>query len=214
MHSDKPFLIGITGGSASGKTLFLNKLFEHFKPEDMCLISQDNYYRPREQQPADEKGVLNFDTPNSIDFEQFSHDIALLHSGKTITRQEYVFNNPEKIPAMLVFEPRPIIIVEGIFVFYFPEISNQLDLKVFIDAQEHIKFKRRIIRDQLERGYGLDDVLYRYEHHVAPTFEKYIKPFMYEADIIIPNNRHFENGLQVLIGYIKSLGIIPAQHIQ
>jgi len=94
--------------------------------------------------------------------------------------------------------------VEGIFVFFIEEIREQLDLRLFIDAQEHIKLKRRIKRDETERGYGLNDVLYRYEYHVAPTFEKFIKPFMYEADFIIPNNRDFSVALGVIVDFLKT----------
>ena len=97
-------------------------------------------------------------------------------------------------PKELVFRPAPIVVVEGIFVFHFEEIAKLLDLKVYIDAQEHVKLHRRIIRDRDERGYDLADVLYRYTHHVAPTYERFIAPYKHDADIVIPNNRHFEQG--------------------
>lgn len=203
MESDKPFFIGITGGSASGKTMFLKKLMQKLNEDDVCLISQDTYYRPREEQPKDEKGIHNFDTPNSIDYISFARDVEKLKAGEIVRRPEYTYNNPSITPKTLVFNPRKVIIVEGIFVFYFPELSNQLDLKLFIDAHEHIKFKRRIMRDKVERGYELDDVLYRYEYHVAPTFEKYIKPFMYEADLVIPNNNHMNKALEVIVSFIN-----------
>lgn len=199
----QPYIVGITGGSASGKTYFLSRLLAQFS-EEICLISQDNYYRPRHEQPTDDKGVCNFDLPDSIDFESFSQHIADLRSSRTVHKQEYTFNNPNVIPRMLIFKPAPIIVVEGIFVFYFPEISQLLDLKVFIDAKEHIKLGRRIVRDRDERGYDLEDVLYRFEKHVMPTYEKYIKPFKADADIIIPNNSHFDKGLEVLTTFLKS----------
>jgi len=199
-----PYLVGITGGSASGKTTFLRRLLAAFPERDICLISQDNYYHPRDQQFRDEQGVENFDLPSSIDSLAYAADVRLLRAGQEVRRQEYTFNNPNVVPAELVFRPAPIVVVEGIFVFYFEEIAKLLDLKVYIDAQEHVKLHRRIVRDRDERGYDLQDVLYRYTNHVAPTYEKYIQPFKADADIIIPNNRHFENGLAVLIGYLRS----------
>ena len=199
----KPYIIGITGGSASGKTLFLNTLLKSFPNKEICLISQDNYYRARELQPIDDKGIKNFDTPNSIDFEQFAHDIRELLAGRTVSRLEYAFNNPEAKPEILTFSPAPIIVVEGIFVFYYPEVASLLDLKVFIDAKEYIKLSRRIIRDRDERGYDLEDVLYRYDRHVAPTYEKYIAPFKSDADLVIPNNNHFKNAMDVLVVYLN-----------
>lgn len=199
-----PYIVGITGGSATGKTRFLHYLEKMFQPRDLCLISQDNYYKPLNEQPVDSHGVHNFDTPGSIDFQAFSLDLMNIRQGLAFTRQEYTFNNASKVPAMLTFHPAPIIIVEGIFVFYYTELSSQLDLKVYIDAREAIKLKRRIIRDNVERGYDLDDVLYRYEHHVTPTFEKYIAPYRHDADVIIPNNSDFMKGLNVLASHLRS----------
>lgn len=200
----KPYIVGITGGSASGKTLFLDKLLNSFETNQVCLISQDNYYRPRHQQPIDDKGVHNFDMPNSIDFEQYALDIKKIQAGETVYRQEYTFNNPNKKPKILEFVPSPVVVVEGIFVLYYPELANLLDLKVFIDAKEYIKLKRRIVRDKVERGYDLDDVLYRYESHVMPTYEKYIEPFKHDADLIVPNNKNFDKALDVIKTYLRA----------
>jgi uridine kinase len=199
----KPFIVGITGGSASGKTLFLERLLSSFEPGEVCLISQDNYYKPRHQQPIDAQGVHNFDTPQSIDFEQYAADIRKIQNGETVLREEYTFNNAAKKPKMLTFPSAPVVVVEGIFVLYYPELAELLDLKVFIDAKDHIKLKRRIIRDKVERGYDLDDVLYRYEMHVMPTYEKYIQPFKNDADLIVPNNSSFERALDVIRTYLR-----------
>jgi uridine kinase len=200
---NKPFIVGITGGSASGKTSFLKDLVSSFSTEELCLISQDNYYRPREEQPTDENGVHNFDLPESINAQEYARDIQKLRNGETVYRSEYTYNNPEVIPKTLVFKPAPIIVVEGIFVFYFADIANLLDLKIYIDAKEHIKLKRRIHRDQIERGYDLADVLYRYEKHVSPTYERYIEPFKNEADIIIPNNSNYQKPLEMVVAYLQ-----------
>ena len=200
----KPFIVGITGGSASGKTTFLKKLLASFRPEDICLISQDNYYHARELQIADDNGVINFDLPSCINAHEYAQDILKLSRGETFTRKEYTFNNPNVVPKDLKFRPAPIVVVEGIFVFYFEEVAKLLDLKVYIDAKEYVKLHRRILRDKVERGYDLDDVLYRYTHHVAPTYEKYIKPFKNDADIIIPNNNLFERGLEVLVSFLNT----------
>ncbi len=200
----KPFIVGITGGSASGKTTFLNQLLTSFSPENVCLISQDNYYKSREHQTKDFNGIVNFDLPSCIDHEAYAHDVLKVSRGETVYRTEYTFNNPNVVPKELEFRPAPIVVVEGIFVFYFEEIANLLDLKVYIDAKEYIKLQRRIVRDRIERGYDLDDVLYRYTNHVAPTYEKYIKPYKNDADIIIPNNHHFERGLEVLTTFLNT----------
>lgn len=201
---DTAYIIGITGGSGSGKTRFLNGLLSHFTKQEVCLISQDNYYKPRDQQPVDEQGVKNFDLPESIDFESYKQDIIALKTGNPVTRKEYTFNNPKAPANTITLNPAPVIVVEGIFVQYYREIADLLDLKVFIDAKDHIKLKRRIIRDDQERGYDLEDVLYRYEHHVMPTYEKYIEPYQSEADIIVPNHTDFQEALDVIGTFVKS----------
>jgi uridine kinase len=105
---------------------------------------------------------------------------------------------------MLTFYPAPVIIVEGLFVFHYKKIAPLLDLKVFINAKENLKVIRRIYRDQVERNYPIEDVLYKYQHHVLPAYERYILPYKEEADLVINNNEHFDQGLKVLIGFLKN----------
>ena len=202
--SKAPFIIGITGGSGSGKTRFLNGLLSKFSAEEVCLISQDNYYKPRDQQPVDIKGVKNFDLPESIDFDAYKSDIESIKAGKSVSRKEYTFNNPEAKESVVMLKPAPVIVVEGIFVLYYQPIAKILDMKLYIDAKDYIKLIRRIVRDDKERGYDLDDVLYRYEHHVMPTYEKHIKPYKTEADIIIPNHKKYDSALDVIETYVRS----------
>lgn len=199
----RPFLVGITGGSGSGKTSFINQIRAALPGEALCVISQDDYYRPIEQQKKDTNGVVNFDMPRSIDKKAFACDIRRLMEGETVIRPEYTFNNTDLEPRMLTFQSAPIIIVEGLFVFHFKKVNAMLDLRVFLQAKENLKVIRRIKRDRVERNYPLEDVLYRYENHVLPTFEKYIKPYLDEADIVINNNHSFDKGIEVLIGYLQ-----------
>jgi uridine kinase len=198
----KPLIIGITGGSGSGKTSFIRRLKERFSEHQICVISQDDYYRPREEQLQDEQGIHNFDLPESIDAYSFARDIEQLIEGQPVNRPEYKFNNELAESKMLTFKPAPILLVEGLFIYHFHEIRRLFDIRIFLHAKENLKIIRRIKRDRVERNYPLEDVLYRYEHHVLPTFEKYIQPYMDEADIIINNNLHFDRGLEMLTGYL------------
>jgi len=199
----KPFIIGITGGSGAGKTTLIKLLTDSFSDDELCVVSQDDYYRPREEQKKDKLGITNFDLPSSIDRKAFRRDIKKLLEGKTIERLEYTFNNEKATPKTLTFRPTPVIIVEGLFVFHLKKIRKLLDLKVFMQAKENLKVIRRITRDQIERNYPLDDVLYRYQNHVLPTYEKYILPYMHEADIIINNNFGMGMGIETMKALIR-----------
>lgn len=199
----KPYTIGITGGSGSGKTHFLKMLSSRFSEDQICLISQDHYYKPLQTQIKDDQGIENFDLPGAIDRERFHQDVVKIKSGEVVRKEEYTFNNPDVKPQIFTFTPSPILIVEGLFVQYFPEIARELDLRIFIEAKDHLKISRRIRRDNKERGYDLDDVLYRYQHHVMPVYESLIKPLKDEADLIIPNNNNFEQALNILTWALK-----------
>jgi uridine kinase len=201
----EPYTIGITGGSGSGKTYFIKALSSHFKPDEICLISQDHYYKALGNQEIDTQGVRNFDLPESIDRTQLHGDLQKLKRGQSVIKQEYVFNTPGITPGVIEFKPAPLLIVEGLFVQYFQEIEQELDLKIFVEAKDYLKLSRRIKRDNEERGYDLNDVLYRYHHHVMPVYEALIEPLKHTADLIIPNNRNFEQALNLLVRGLKSL---------
>ena len=201
---NKPFVIGIVGGSGSGKTTFVKMLRHQFSEDELCILSLDDYYKPHGKQKRDANGIENFDRPNSLYKKAFIRDLNLLLEGKTVTREEYTFNNDSKKPALLTFKPAPIIIVEGLFIFHYKKVNRLLDLKVYLSAKENLKIIRRITRDRIERNYPLDDVLYRYQHHVLPAYEKYIQPHIENADIIIKNNSNFNMGLQVMEGFIAN----------
>jgi uridine kinase len=202
--NNKPYIIGITGGSGSGKTSFLHKLSESFSEEDICILSTDNYYRPSIEQEADELGIANYDLPGSLYRDELERDILQLLEGKNVEREEYTFNNPHVKARQLLFKSAPVLILEGIFVFHYPEILELIDLKVYVYTNESTALSRRIRRDKVERNYPLEDVLYRYENHVMPTFRKYIEPVRDMADVIINNNKDFEKGLEVMKGFIQN----------
>lgn len=199
----KPYVIGITGGSGSGKTTFINRLFQQFSKEEVCFLSMDNYYKNRDQQIKDDNEQYNFDLPSSFRRQDFYDDLSTLVNGGTVRLMEYTFNNPLATAKEIVYSSAPVIIVEGIFVFYFEEISKMLDLKIFLDASEHLKLIRRIKRDAEERNYPLDDVLYRYQYHVHPTFEQFILPMKAQADIIINNNHRLDGAIELIAPFLK-----------
>ena len=200
----KPYVIGITGGSGSGKTSILHRISEGFEPNELSILLMDNYYKDRDQQEYDENGVQNFDLFSSIDTEAYLSDILEVISGKTLVRKEYGFNNFNYAGKELTITPAPILIVEGIFLFHIEKLMPHLDLKIFVDAKDAIKIIRRIKRDRLERNYPLDDVLYRYESHVLPAYEQFIEPYKNMADMIINNNGDPAAIIYILRTFIRS----------
>ena len=199
----KPFIIGITGGSGSGKTTFVKRLRATFPENELCILSQDDYYKPKELQKVDKQGIINFDLPGSIDKKALYGDLKALMRGESVQRLEYTFNNTDAESKTLTFTPAPVIVLEGIFVMHFRKLRKAMDLSIFLYAKENLKVIRRIKRDQAERNYPIEDVLYRYEHHVLPTFEKYVKPYLGKADIVINNNKNLDRALDVVSSFLK-----------
>jgi uridine kinase len=189
--SKKPFVIGVAGGSGSGKTFFLKCFLNHFKKEEICLLSQDDYYyRVGHTMTAEENKLYNFDLPSTIDNGQFVNDIKNLINGDTVYQKEYTFNNPNAEPKLLEIQPAPIVMVEGLFILHFEKIAEILDMKIFIDTDEDIALQRRLKRDLIERGYPEGDVLYKWNNHVMPAFNDYLLPYKDQCDKIITNNTH------------------------
>jgi uridine kinase len=189
--SKKPFVIGVAGGSGSGKTFFLKCFLNHFKKEEICLLSQDDYYyRVGHTMTAEENKLYNFDLPSTIDNGQFVNDIKNLINGETVYQKEYTFNNPNAEPKLLEIQSAPIVMVEGLFILHFEEIAEILDMKIFIDTDEDIALQRRLKRDLIERGYPEGDVLYKWNNHVMPAFNDYLLPYKDQCDKIITNNTH------------------------
>jgi uridine kinase len=200
----KPFVVGIAGGSGSGKTTFLRELMRHFHAEEIALVSQDNYYLPANEQVADENGVINFDLPTSIDREKFHIHMAQLIAGQAIEVMEYNFNNPNWIPVPIQVHPAPILIMEGLFVFHYDEIRTQLDYMTFVDVHHEERLLRRIARDRQERGYPEDAVRYQWQHHVRPAEVQYLEPYIPQCQLLVDNSVHFEQGLQTLVQALRT----------
>ncbi len=197
-------LIGISGGSGSGKTSFIRALKNRLPEEAASFISFDNYYFPREMQKSDQAGVKNFDLPESMDYLSFKNDLRKLQEGQEVSFMEYTFNNAKAEPKEITILPAPVIIIEGLFIYHFPELRKSFDLKIFINAEDEIKLIRRIKRDQVERNYPLEDVLYRYERHVMPAYDRFIAPYIPQMHLIVNNNENFDKALEVLKAYILS----------
>ncbi len=193
---NKPYVVGITGCSGSGKTYLLNRLVKNFSSSEMVVLSMDNHYKPIDQQVRDENNVVNFDLPESIDQAKLEADLENLVNGNQIELTEYTFNVHDVAPKKLILKPAPIIVMEGIFTMHYEGLKNLLDLKIFVDASEETMLNRRIERDGRERGYHDRSVKYRFEHHVLPSYRSFVQPYRAEADILVNNETDFEKDLE------------------
>ncbi len=185
----KPYVIGIAGGSGSGKTFFLNCFLLHFSAKEICLISQDDYYIPvAKGMTAEENKLYNFDLPKTIDAEAFMADAQKLLNHETVFKKEYTFNNAAAVPKILEIKPAPVIIIEGLFILHFKFLADMLDMKIFIESEEEIALHRRLKRDLLERGYSEEDVRYKWINHVMPAYQEYLLPYKLVCDKVVVNN--------------------------
>ena len=201
-------LIGISGSSGSGKSFIVKFLKSSLGPEILSVIYHDNYYKKREDQEKDRRGNYNFDLPSSFHQDELVEDLIKIKSGKSIIRKEYTFNNPKINPRSLRVEPKPIIILEGLFLFNDPNISKFLDKKIFIDCDLNVMIDRRITRDHEKRGYDKSDVLYKYNNHVLPAFNKFILPHKNKSDLIVNNSKNNNSAPEAILEYIiKESGI-------
>ncbi len=197
-------IIGIAGGTGSGKTTVVNKLKKLLKPEDVVVISQDSYYKDSSNLTPEEKAVHNFDHPNSIDFELLIRDIKKLKAGKSIEEPVYSYVTCSRSTTETVhIEPATIIIIEGILIFTCEELRKLLDILVFVDADADDRLSRVIRRDTQERGKNVEQVLKRYQETVKPMHLQFIEPSKRYANIIVPQGGHNTVAINILVATIE-----------
>lgn len=195
-------IIGICGGSGSGKTTLLNRLSEEYKHLQPSVFSMDNYYLPIEKQTIDENGYYNFDLPTALDEKRLTDDLNRLVNGEPITVKEYHFNAPPGKNILVTIEPSPLLIVEGLFLFHYEGVRNLLDFSIFVEVDPDVQLDRRLYRDQESRGYSREDILYQWNYHVLPCYEKYLLPYRSTADFIFRNDARADDDYKALIQVI------------
>lgn len=195
-------VIGIAGGSGSGKTTVAHKIHEIF-PNDSILICQDYYYKDLAHLPVEERAKVNFDHPDSIEFSLLRTHLLALKKGESVSIPQYDFTTYSRKPKQIAVQPKKIIIIEGLHLLAVPEIRELFNLKLFVDACEDIRLIRRINRDQVERGRTVPSILEQYLATVRPMHIEFIEPSKQHADLIIPEGGNNQPAVDVIIAKLK-----------
>ncbi len=197
-------VIGICGGSGSGKTTLLRRLSNHFKDMNPSVFSMDNYYKPIQFQHVDENGEVNFDLPTALNEDILVQDLKDLAAGKSIEVIEYHFNAPPDKNVLITLNPSELVIVEGLFLFYYAGVRETVDYSIFMDVELSVQLDRRLYRDQESRGYTREGIMYQWDHHVTPCYKNYLLPYEKDANFIFRNDEHADEDFEKLVKILET----------
>ena len=196
-------IIGIAGGTGSGKTTLADKLVNSFGREEVSILRHDAYYKRHDDMTFEERCKLNYDHPDAFDNDLLEQHILALKEGESVEMPVYDYTVHNRSDETILVEPAPVIILEGILIFAEPALCDLMDIKVFVDTDADVRILRRIIRDVNERGRSLDNIIRQYLTTVKPMHEQFVEPSKRRADIIIPEGGRNEVALDMLIHRIR-----------
>jgi uridine kinase len=196
-------IIGISGGTGSGKTTIANRILESVSASEVVFLQQDSYYRNINDLPLDYRNIANFDHPDALDNDLLVNHVRRLKAGEAVELPLYDFKTHTRLNETRHVEPKPIVIVEGILIFADPRLLEQMDIKVFVDTPDDIRFIRRLRRDLAERGRTVESVIEQYTVTVRPMHMQFVEPSKRHADVIIPEGGHNLVSIDLLSGKIR-----------
>jgi uridine kinase len=197
------FTIGIAGGTGSGKTTVVQKILDRIPRDRVALVPQDSYYRDSSHLPMEERQKINFDHPDSLEFDLLTEHIRMLKAGKPVNQPIYSYLTCTRSKEFIPVEPREVIILEGILIYTHMPLVCEIDIKVFVDADSDDRLGRVIERDMMERGRDVKKVLKRYQETVKPMHLQFIEPSKRYADIIVPQGGMNEVAISILLNTIE-----------
>ena len=201
----RPVIIGLAGGSGSGKSTILRRLLDELGPEHVSVLAHDAYYKDLGGIPFEDRLRVNYDHPDSLQTPLLVSHIEQLLAGQAVNKPVYDFANHTRAGETQRIEPTPIIIVEGILVLAEPELTKQMDIRLFVDTDDDIRLIRRIRRDMVERGRSLESILEQYESTVRPMHIEFVEPSKRQADVIIPRGGHNAVAFDLVLARIRYL---------
>jgi len=201
----RPVIIGLAGGSGSGKSTILRRLLDELGPEHVSVLEHDAYYKDLGGIPFEDRLRVNYDHPDSLETPLLVSHIEQLLAGQAVNKPVYDFSNHTRAGETQRIEPTPIIIVEGILVLAEPELTKQMDIRLFVDTDDDIRLIRRIRRDMVERGRSLESILEQYESTVRPMHIEFVEPSKRQADVIIPRGGYNAVAFDLVLARIRYL---------
>ncbi len=204
---DKITIIGIAGGTGSGKTTVVKKIVQALPPHYVAVVPQDSYYNDTTAMTEDERRAINFDHPDAFDWKLLIRQISDLREGLAVEQPTYSYLLCNRLPETVHVEPKPVIIIEGIMALLNKKLRDMMDLKIFVDADPDERLIRNIQRDTIDRGRTVSMVVDRYLKVLKPMHEQFIEPTKRHADLIIPQGGENVKGIGILCKYIE--GLVP-----
>lgn len=205
MGQQPPLVIGIAGGSGSGKTTVAQEILKRVGPERIAYLEQDSYYKDLTRQTSTQHAEINFDHPDAVETELLIEHIATLRDLKPVAVPIYDFSTDRRTTETFTVEPRGVILVEGILIFVDPSLRKMFDVKIFVDTDSDLRFIRRLYRDITERGRSTESVIKQYQATVRPMHLEFVEPSKRYADVIIPEGGYNTAALDMVVARIETL---------
>lgn len=200
-----PFMVGVAGGTCSGKTTVAERLADLIGPEHLSLIRLDSYYVDRADEPMEKRAAANYDHPDAFDWELLDRHLDALMSGETIDVPVYDYTHHMRSADVVRVPPTRIVVIEGILVLYEPRLRERFDLKLYVDTDADLRLIRRLRRDVAERGRTIDSIVDQYMETVRPAHEQFVEPSKRHADVIFPEGGLNDSALLVLLARVREM---------
>ena len=204
MAGSRPLILGVAGGSGSGKTTVVSQIIRAMEPVPVSLLHHDSYYRDHPDMSAEERARLNYDHPDVLETELLAEHLRELMAGRAVEEPVYDFTTHSRTDETRHIEPNPVVIVDGILILAEPELRELMDIQVFVETDSDLRFIRRLLRDTQERGRSMGSVIRQYQETVRPMHLEFVEPSRRHADVILPLGRENQVAISMLVARLRS----------
>lgn len=204
MPGQRPLILGVAGGSGSGKTTVVNQIIRGLDPVPVSVLHHDSYYRDRPELTPEERARINYDHPDSLETALLAEHLREILSGRAVEEPVYDFTTHSRTGETRRIEPTPIVILDGILILAEPELRDLMDIKVYVETDSDLRFIRRLLRDTKERGRSVESVIRQYQDTVRPMHLQFVEPSRRNADIIVPFGRENRVAISMLVARLRA----------